>query len=83
MFYSGFMVDTPKHFDVDALRKAASSVPDEEKKRLQAPCLVAVPKILDGRRSDILPERGSHISDRDNGGRGRAGLLQAAQVEFR
>jgi hypothetical protein len=25
------MVDTPKHFDVDALRKAASSVPDEEK----------------------------------------------------
>jgi hypothetical protein len=35
MFYSGCMIDTPKHFDVDALRKAASSLPDEEKKRRQ------------------------------------------------
>jgi hypothetical protein len=29
------MIDTPKHLDVDALRKAASSVPDKEKKRRQ------------------------------------------------
>ena len=35
MFYSGCMIDTPKLFDVDALRKAASSLPDEEKKQRQ------------------------------------------------
>ena len=34
MLYSGCMIDTPGHFDLDALRKAAC-LPDEEKKRRQ------------------------------------------------